>query len=220
MAKHQKPKKPCPSGGCVLVLRPELTTSGLTGDAKAIAIMLIVENRKPQESLYNASDAEESMRLMRQVLINRLKDKPSQYMAPGARTITDIIRGKGQFQGLGNYPKTDNTTYNSFEDVMDSKVVSVKNYVKMAINIATLDENSIKASIPEVIGWRTEDSGSPGNGFKADKTVAGNTFYIKDPDYVPPKAKPAKKKKSAPHANKNSPSKKHLTSKVTRKHKK
>jgi len=217
--------------GCTLELPSEFTKVGLTGDQKAIAIMLILENRKPhQTSKYNPVETEESMRLMRQVLINRLKD-PGNFKASGAKTTTDIIRGKGQFRGLENYPKTISTiTHESFKGIIKEALEksnpsyfgASKNYVMMAIKIAALDENSIKASIPEVIGWRTSgaDKKPPGKGNIWIKDIAGNHFYIKDPHYDSSKKESPKKKKPTSHAKKLSSSKKYSASKATGKHKK
>jgi len=228
--KHKKPDLPCI--GCTLELPPEFTKVGLTGDQKAIAIMLIVENKKPHDrGKYNPIETEESMRLMRQVLINRLKD-PGRFRASGARSATDIIKAKGQFKGLEDYPKTISTKlHENFKGIIKealeksnpSYFAASKNYVMMAIKIAALDENSIKASIPEVIGWRTTDKNEiypPGTGNKWIKDIAGNHFYIKDPDYDPSKKESPKKKKSTSHAKKTSSSKKHTVSKAIRKRKK
>src|SRR4051794_28657967 len=76
-------------------------------DEGAVCRLLLAEARGPGSAAYVEAKAKTCMQRMKLVLQNRLDNKPSQFGAPGAKNLTDIIKGKGQFAGFGQYPNYD-----------------------------------------------------------------------------------------------------------------
>jgi hypothetical protein len=149
-----------------------------------------------KRSKYSPDETLNSMRLMKQVLENRLKN-PSLYEARGAINEFDILRMGGQFpeftpEGhLHGAPAS-----NVPEIVADAQNPNSANYqeyrqhVQLAIQVAheTLNPSTVKWQ--NVTAWRTKDHGSPGSGFYKIADFGGNTFFgtIADLAKEPPTA--------------------------------
>jgi hypothetical protein len=121
---------------------------------------------------------------MHLVLRNRLKNKPAQFMAPNAKTITDIIKGKKQFQGFDNYPHYNGGIKSNLQLMLDiankpkdPRQAKFADFINAAITIATDPTTIPDLSGGFLAGWRTVGSGSPGNNFIFFKTIGGNDFY-------------------------------------------
>jgi hypothetical protein len=147
--------------------------------------LLLAENRTPSEHGYNAAKVKTSMQWMRIVLVNRLKNKPEQFGAPNAKTIEDIVKAKGQFEGFEQYPKLTasksariNQIVKIANDDNDARQEAYAGLLQVAIEVA-----KSKTLIPDpcptgLYGWRTAGSGSPGGRFvKHGDTLSGNEFY-------------------------------------------
>ena len=81
-------------------------------DAGAMERLFLLEATTPGQHTYAASENLKAMRLMRQVIENRLKS-PKEYGARGAHSQTDITEMGNQFAGFGGYPTlSGDMTYN------------------------------------------------------------------------------------------------------------
>jgi hypothetical protein len=132
---------------------------------------------------YNAETALEEMRDMRQVVENRLKN-PSEYDAKGAKNEIDIIKGRYQSAGFGNYPKIDPGKEKNINEIIkaannhhDPEQAAYVKFVQNAIRAATESITHQVAGYPDATAWVTKGSKSPGSNFYLLGTVGGNTFY-------------------------------------------
>lgn len=66
--------------------------------------LFLAEGLSPGYKAYNAAEAKKGMQWMYLVLKNRPENNPRQFLAPGAKTLADIVRARGQVEGFGNYP--------------------------------------------------------------------------------------------------------------------
>lgn len=148
----------------------------------AEARVLLAECPGPANAAYTLDLATEAMKLMDAVLRNRLSD-PARFLAPRAKTLIDIIKAKGQFQGFENYPDYDTRIKNNIQDAIDiannpkdSRSEKYTEFVNKAIEVAKLTTYT-DPSPGKLAAWRTANSGSPGKGFFLYKTLLGNDFY-------------------------------------------
>jgi hypothetical protein len=162
------------------ILLPAATT-----EEGLLVRLFLSESRTPSESGYSATDAKTGMQWMRVVLENRLKNKPKQFNAPGAKKILDIVKAEGQFHGFEKYP-----TLSAAQESRINEIVSIANndsdtrQEKFAAFLSNaLDVANTKSAIKDpcqtgLYGWRTAGRGSPGPRFKIFKTpMSGNQFY-------------------------------------------
>ena len=161
-----------------------------TTDIGAMERLFIVETRSPAVPGFIAVQNLAAMRMMRQVIVNRLK-APGHYQAPGARTPTDIIEMGNQFAGFGGYPDLDATMLHNIDEAVriaanprHPQQAEFARYVRDAITAATEPVMPLKAEHADVTAWRTAGASAPGKGFVKLETLSGNTFYATSP--VPP----------------------------------
>ncbi|WP_338848055.1 hypothetical protein V8J88_04475 [Massilia sp. W12] len=144
--------------------------------------LLLAECRGPSNSSYTLADAKLAMQYMDRVLYNRLAD-PKPYGAPGAKTIADVVRAKGQFAGFQNYPNYDTGIVHRIQAALDianstkdPRQAVYAAFIMTAIEVSK--SNSITDPSPgKLTGWRTAGSTAPGGSFKFFKTFFGNDFY-------------------------------------------
>ena len=168
----------------VVTVIEKLGLPAAAGEQGMLVRLFLAEIPDPGQSGYNAADGKKSMQWMRVVLANRLKNNPAQFMAPGAKSITDIVKAKGQFKGFESYP-----TLSSKQSARIGEIVRIANddndtrqekylqYLQNALDVAI--GSLIADPCPTgLYGWRTFGSGSPGPRFEAyGSPLSGNQFY-------------------------------------------
>ncbi|CAD5255394.1 conserved hypothetical protein [Bosea sp. 62] len=125
------------------------------------------------------------MKHMDRVLNNRLSNRPAQFGAPGATSITDIIKAKGQFAGFEKYPIYDASISTRLQKMLDiannnkdRRAQEFADFVEAAIAIATSSMMIAEPSTGILAGWRTGGASSPGGSFKKHATIGGIDFYF------------------------------------------
>ena len=146
--------------------------------------LLLAEARGPAFSSYLLSESKRAMQFMDCVLYNRLNNRPSQFGAPGAKNIIDIIKAKGQFAGFEKYPVYDGIISTRIQkmldianDSRDRRAQEFTDFVEAAIQVAE-NQTIADPSTGMLAGWRTGGSSSPGGSFKLHNTVGGIDFYF------------------------------------------
>lgn len=152
-------------------------------DGGAVCRLLLAEARGPGYASYDEVNTKICMQRMKLILQNRLDNKPSQFGAPGAKTLTDIIKGKGQFAGFGQYPAYDThikTRIQQLIDVANSETdPRAEKYRTFLDNAKFISSQSVIADPcpTKLFGWRTEGASSPGGSFVLFDTFVGIDFY-------------------------------------------
>lgn len=152
-------------------------------NAGAMARLFIVEAISPGMPRYKAEENLTAMRLMRQVIANRLKE-PALYSARGARSEIDIIKAGNQYAGFGSYPALYGRLSINLKTILQyasdpnwPTQAKYARFVNDAIQAATESISPPLAASAVVTAWRTEGSSSPGSNFVKVGTFSGNTFY-------------------------------------------
>lgn len=137
-----------------------------------------------KSSVYSLSEVTTATQWFRLVIVNRLNNNPTQFLAPGARTVFDIVKGRNQVAGFGNYPTLDAGTQKRIDDLVawanDDNRRNRKAYEDHLLAIkAVAMANSIVAnpSTHLLAAWRTTKASSPGPRFAFYATKSGNDFY-------------------------------------------
>jgi hypothetical protein len=175
---------------CVVTLPVHVIAKTLLPDPDTevglLVRLFLSENRNPSWQFYNLADAKKSMQWMRLVLMNRLNHNPKQFGAPGAQSITDIVKAKRQFQGFESYP-----ALGPDQQTHINGVVSVANddnhpdqcdyadFLNAAIEAAT-------GPLPEdplgdggfLAGWMTTGFSPGGSYTKFGDPVMANQFFL------------------------------------------
>jgi hypothetical protein len=162
----------------------KLALPGATTETGLLVRLFLAENLAPGQKGYTASDSKKSMQWMRLVLVNRLKNKPAQFGAPNAKTITDIVKAKGQFAGFEKYPALEAKLTSRIREIEkianDDGDARQENYLQFfqdALDVAKAQLIHDPCSTG-LYGWRTVDSSSPGGSFVTYSTpLSGNQFY-------------------------------------------
>lgn len=171
---------------------------GLDTDEGVLAHMMVAESKNPYYADYDEAVAKLGFRAMKAVVVNRLKNNPKDFGAPGATTWTDIIVAPGQWDGFSRKDgKVQLTTKvaDLIKKVLDAAntgapgkftafVQSVLDAVAAPVDDPFKGITSI-GGVPVLsggFGWRTKGSTSPGPRFvaiPADKggLIANNQFY-------------------------------------------
>lgn len=172
--------------------KPGGTAGGVILDAAstnagAMERLFLLEATTPGQRSFVASQNLKAMRLMRQVIENRLKS-PGEYGARGAQSQTDIIEMGNQFAGFGGYPALDgDMSYNIAlflriaNAFNDSRQATYAQYVRDAVTAATEVTTPPVADYADVTAWRTAKTASPGARFRLLTTLSGNDFYATNP---------------------------------------
>ena len=163
-------------------LDPEMTNAG------AMERLMILETYTPaRRGLYNREDSLKAMRLMRQVIENRLK-APSHYSAKGAANETDIIKLGNQFANFGDYPDLPSrlklnliTALRIANSPGDPSNAAYVQFIEDAITAATEITSPLDARYVNATAWRTINQHSPGANFSILATLQGNTFFSTHP---------------------------------------
>ena len=169
-------------------LAPENTNEG------AMERLMLLETYSPARvGSYNRNDSLRAMRLMRQVIENRLR-APARYSAAGAQDETDIITLGNQFANFGDYPDLPASIKTNLVDILrianaakDARQPAYAQFVQDAITAATERVPAVGPVDTTATGWRTTLHHSPGNNFRIITTLQGNTFFATVP--VPPMPK-------------------------------
>ena len=156
----------------------------LTTPAGLMERLFLHETRSPAYGrAYDQADSLKAMRLMRQVLRNRLKH-PEQWGARGATDEIPLITIRSQFGQFGLYPRLPVTFMAHVEEMIASantpgSYLHAANlaHVRDAITAATEENPPADIAALGVVSWRTAGHGSPGPRFRAVVTVQGNTFF-------------------------------------------
>ena len=137
----------------------------------------------PAPSGGSAIASAEVMTLMRVVLENRLATPSARWGSAGARSLADVARAPGQFEGFQGYPTLAGGISSNINDMVriandasDSRQASMRAHIEQAIAIAS----GPRPADPTGTGlywWRTARQGSPGTGVTVYKTLLGNTFF-------------------------------------------
>ena len=156
----------------------------LTTPAGLMERLFLHETRSPAYGgSYDRVASLRAMRLMRQVLHNRLKH-PEQWGARNATNEIPLITIKSQFGQFGLFPRLPVTFMAQVEEMVAS-ANSSGSYLHAA-NLAHVQDAILaatEASPPDeiaalgIVSWRTARHGSPGSNFRPVVTVQGNTFF-------------------------------------------
>lgn len=161
-------------------LAPESTVAG------AMERMFLAETRSPGLPNSDAKESLKAMRFMRQVVENRLNSHNPIYGAPrGAKTEIDVIKDGRQFRGFGKYPTLTQPISSLISECLkianaphDQRSAAYAEFVDNAILAATEAAPPPGAGIPpNIVGWKTGQTASPGPNYIFAGTVQGNDFY-------------------------------------------
>ena len=155
---------------------------------------MLLETYSPgRVGFYDQGESLRAMRLMRQVITNRLR-APGQYSAAGATTDTDIIELGNQFAGFQDYPDLPASLKANLTEILrvanavrDPRHAAYGLFVQDAITAATEPTPPLGPVDTMATGWRTALHHSPGSNFRVIATLQGNTFFATFP--VPPMPK-------------------------------
>ncbi len=151
----------------------------------AMERVFLAETYAPGKKIYDLAIDLKSMRNMRQVISNRLKN-PSFYNAKGAKNEIDIIKMGHQFAKFDTYPNLNKDVKENLDKtieiangVQSPLQEAYEKHVKNAITAATESINPPVAEFPNATGWMTTEKNmkGPGGNFYPLADVGGNTFY-------------------------------------------
>ena len=179
----------------MIALDPETTNAG------AMERVMLLETYTPAKTgSYVRDESLKAMRLMRQVIENRLK-APARYGARDAEDETDIIKLGNQFANFGDYPDLPAALKNNLQDTLrlanapnDPRQGVYAQFVQDAITAATEAMSPLSAVDHAATGWRTAMRHSPGANFRIIATLQGNTFFSTSPVPSMPPRRRAKHK--------------------------
>ena len=158
-------------------------------NAGAMERLFLLETRTPAYGDYDEAESLRAMRIMRQVIENRLK-APRLWGAPGATTETEVIAVSSQFAGFGGYPELSADMSSLLATILklansaaDPRRAKYARFVQDAI-IAATEASPALPAYAEAAGWRTSRHSPPGANFRLIISLQGNDFYAVSP--VPP----------------------------------
>ncbi len=164
-----------------IALDPQSTPAGL------MERLFLHETMSPAYAAYDRDDSLKAMRLMRQVLENRLLNA-RYWGAPGATSVIDIITIRSQFGAFGDYPDIPARFMSPVYAMVhlantpsDQRSAANAQHVQDAITAATEANPPADVKIANLVAWRTAGHSSPGARFVAAVTIQGNTFYTAEP---------------------------------------
>jgi hypothetical protein len=163
-----------------IALPADSTNAGL------LTRLFLAEAPGPDRPGATPATSTEAMTLMRVVLENRLARPSGRWASAGARSLTDVVRSPGQFEGFSTYPALSAKITRQIEDMVgiandasDGRQVAMRAHIERAIAIAS-GPRPADPSQTGLFWWRTEGRGAPGTGVAVFKTVLGNTFFRED----------------------------------------
>ncbi|WOI44821.1 hypothetical protein [Acidovorax sp. BLS4] len=190
-------------GAPVLTITPPLVTVNIkkavvlpdaASDAGLLMRLFLAEAPAPQRwkvlGVKDVAQAQQGMRLMRRVIVNRLNSgNTKEFGAANAGSLADIVRGSDggqvQFRGFDHYPQLDAEKRSQIDDVM--ALVNDATNTQWHASYAAFYEAAFAAateSLPPdpsptgLYGWRTDKRGAPSVEFKPFTSSGGNTFFM------------------------------------------
>jgi hypothetical protein len=172
-------------GELTVTVEDKLTLPDKNQTEGMVARLLIAESKTPYHKSYDAVKSRKGMEWMLLVLHNRLNNNPKFFNADGAKTLLDIVKGKGQFAGFGNYPNLSSEMDALIQSAVDNanddnhgKQDQYIVFVKNALEVAAKKTPVADPASPDLLGyWRTAGSGKPESSAVIQDTLVGNTFY-------------------------------------------
>lgn len=169
---------------------PNFTTFTLRGtaagtDAGLLARLFLAESpgSTSDRSDYLAATSAEASRLMRVVLEDRLARPSARWASAGARSLGDVVRARGQFEGFGGYPAPSaavtqriNNVVAIANDAGDARQPAARAHIEQAIRIAS-GRRPTDPTTTGLFWWKTRGSAAPGTGVVLYRTVLDNSFY-------------------------------------------
>jgi hypothetical protein len=158
----------------------------------AVVRLLLAEARDPgQEREYQEDDSKIAMQWMKRVLQNRLENRPAQFLAPHARTLVDIMKARGQFEGFSTYPNYKDTIADRLQTIIDianaardRRSAAYIRFVQNALDVAAAPAipDPSRAENPGnnlICAWRSKNARvqSPGSRFVLFRERGGNNFF-------------------------------------------
>lgn len=148
--------------------------------------VFLAETRTPARASFDGAESLKAMRYMRRVIDNRLNSHNPKYGAPRhAKTQTDVIKMRTQFQGFGSYPVLPAYISTLILDCLkiansehDKRSAAYAQFVENAILAATELTPPSDSDIPaNLVGWVTQGTAAPGPNYIFAGSVQGNDFY-------------------------------------------
>lgn len=171
------------AGPVAITVEAKITIPAASTTGGMWALLFLAETPSPEASGYTLADARTSMTWMRVVVENRLRTPSHLWASKDAKSLTDVIKATGQFEGFSKYPVIAtkiqtriNETVAIANDGNDPRRSKYKEFVQAALDVAALNRVS-DPSEKGLYWWRTEGSGSPTSSAKVYMTKLGNTFY-------------------------------------------
>ena len=172
------------AGPLVVKVQPVLTLPDASTEAGLLARLLLAEAPNPAlVSREAAPQIAESMELMRVVVENRRARPSARWGSQGARSLSDVIRARGQFHGFGNYPtiagdvaSNINNILKVANDAADQRQPALRAHVEKVLEIAR-GPRPADPTGGKLFWWRTANSGAPSSEVQIHRTLAGNSFY-------------------------------------------
>jgi len=163
-----------------IVLAPAATVTGV------IERVLLHEAPTPYFPIYDADESFKAMRLMRQVLRNRLKH-PKDFGVPGAKDEMDVVRNPSQFAGFGKAPNMSAAFMLNVTQALEiannprhAKQAAFRRHVEQAITAATEASPPAEFRLPNLYYWRTGKHSDPGKRTRLYRRIQGLDFYLQD----------------------------------------
>jgi hypothetical protein len=176
-----------------------VTLPDINAEDGLLARLFIAECRNPGHKQYDAEAAKKGMRAMKAVIDNRLKNNPSQFGAPRAKSYVDIVGAPGQFHGFSKGSDGKIVIAGDVQKRIDAVMKTANTgkpgkyaaFVQFTIDVAKAGVDDPFKDVKKVgttetvggsYGWRTAGSAAPGGRFVAIPTtdggvIAGNQFY-------------------------------------------
>jgi hypothetical protein len=175
------------------VMFPDVNT-----DAGLLVRLFNAECKNPGYKAYNVDDAKKSMKAMKAVVYNRLKNNPALFGAPGATSYVDIVGAPDQFAGFtkrNGKIAISGAVQKRIDDVIRNantgRPGKFATFVQSAIDIAKADVEDPFKEIKKIrdielvggtFGWRAAGAADPGGQLvpipsEKGGVIAGNKFY-------------------------------------------
>lgn len=164
-----------------------LALPAINADAGLWAWLFLAEVRSPMQAGYAARDVAESMALIRLVVENRRRKPSSRWSSANARSMADVVRVPGQFEGFNNFPTLPAKITTRVADMLaiandagHRDFAKLRAHIQTAIRIGTEPVMRDPTSTG-LYWWNTEGVPRPGTGIVLYKTIMGNNFYREGP---------------------------------------
>ncbi len=92
------------AGPINVVVESSVPLPAASTDAGLLVRLFLAETPSPDEMNYTSEQAKTAMSWMRVVVENRLNNPSNVWASAGAKTLADVIKAPGQFEGFSHYP--------------------------------------------------------------------------------------------------------------------